>query len=451
MKSYDDRATSRRTEVIPKSPPWWPEELAPALFSLRQVGGSEDPAQWSGDSGRCSIGSHPSNDLVLQVPTVSRFHCELRADSEGVRVCDVGSSNGTVLDGVRVVNAFLREGSRIEVGDVTLEFRLRQGVGAERISESTSFGSLVGTSIAMRRAFALLERAAESESTVLIVGETGTGKEGAAAAIHENSRRGAGPCLVVDCGAIPPNLIESELFGYERGAFTGAERSKTGTVEEANGGTIFLDEIGELPTDLQPKLLRFLEERTVRRVGGTVRKKVDVRVVAATNRDLRQEVNEGAFRSDLYYRLAVMSIRLPPLRERISDLPHLVTTLLSRLGAQPDQVTRFTSRSFMQRLRWGAWHGNVRELRNHIERCLVMDEEVEPLGTAPSEESVPLMQIDASLPYADARRYAIALFEREYARELIDAHSGNVTRAAKQAGIDRVYLHKLLRRHRIPR
>jgi len=288
----------------------------------------------------------------------------------------------------------------------------------------------------MRHAFALLERVAATEATVLLEGETGTGKELAAAAIHDAGPRTADPFVVVDCGSIPDNLLESELFGHERGAFTGAEKSRAGAFEEAHGGTIFLDEIGELPLPLQPALLRVLEERSVRRVGSrSARKSVDVRVVAATNRDLRAEVNAGRFRGDLFYRLAVLRVRLPSLRDRLEDLPLLVETLLRRLGATPDAKRRLTRSAFLRSLRRHSWDGNVRELRNYLERALVFGPP-EPSDAAATDPG-----------FNASKRRAIEAFEREYLAELIAGHDENVTAAAKTAGINRVTLHRLLRKH----
>ena len=250
---------------------------------------------------------------------------------------------------MQVKEAFLRAGSVLRLGGATLRFELVDGGNRLLISDRTAFGGMFGISAPMRASFALMERAAASDATVLLEGETGTGKGQAAEAIHQASARAKAPLIVVDCGAIPANLLESELFGHEKGAFTGAESRRLGAFEEADGGTIFLDEIGELPLDLQPKLLRVLENRQVRRLGGNVHRAIDVRVIAATNRDLRTEVNPGRFRADLYFRLAVVRITLPPLRERPEDLPLLVSRLLRRMGANEAMVERFSSRRVPER------------------------------------------------------------------------------------------------------
>jgi two-component system response regulator GlrR len=317
------------------------------------------------------------------------------------------------------------------------------------LSEHTRFGSLVGTSVAMRGCFALLERAATRDVTVLLEGETGTGKSQAAQALHQASARRDKPFLVVDCGAIPSNLLESELFGHEKGAFTGAVGRREGAFEEAQGGTIFLDEIGELPAELQPKLLRVLESREIRRVGSNTWQPVDVRLIAATHRDLRAEVNAGRFRSDLFFRLAVLRIPMPSLRQRPEDLPLMVEQILSSLRADPERTGALRTPEFIARLQHAAWPGNVRELRNYLERCLVFEEvlaiseeekEVRPSGA---------LEVDPSQPYAEQRRLFTDDFERRYLRALLERHQGKVALAATAAGVDRVHLYRLLRRHGI--
>lgn len=418
-------------------------------FRLTVVDGAARQTRES-SSPRCSIGSQEGNDLVLSEPTVSRFHCEVAIDAEGARIRDLGSRNGTVVDGVRVVEAFLRGGSLIKLGPVTVRFDFLGQMSKLPVSTSTSFHGLVAGSVPMRMALAFIERAAASEMTVLLNGETGTGKGKVAEAIHRGSARAAKPFLVVDCAAIPGNLLESELFGHEKNAFTGAHDRRIGVFEEASGGTVFLDEIGELPIELQPKLLRVLESREVRRVGSNHHQKVDVRLVAATHRDLRAEVNAGRFRADLYFRLAVLRIELPPLRARPEDIPALVETLLASIAAKPEEIRELCTPEFFADLKRGAWPGNVRELRNHLERCLVFREALPVTdGLTPSSPVEP--SVDARMPYATARRRAIESFEQAYVRELIALHGGRFTEAAAAAEVDRVYLHKLARRHGVKR
>ncbi len=426
-------------------------------FRLTVIEGPARGVTWQSTGDRCSIGSHHRNDLILDDPTVSRFHCEIAIDEDRVRVRDRESRNGTVLDGVTVVEAFLRAGSLVRLGKTVLRFELGTELNQLPLSEDTSFGSLKGVSPAMRAVFAMLARAAESDATVLLEGETGTGKSQAALAVHRKSARSEGPFVIVDCGAILGNLLESELFGHEKGAFTGAADRRIGAFEEAAGGTLFLDEIGELPLDLQPKLLRALEAREVRRVGSNAYRPVDVRVIAATNRDLRADVNAGRFRADLYFRLAVVTIAMPPLRRRPEDLPALVEEILASLRASEEAAAPLRAPEFMAQLQGAAWSGNVRELRNYLERCLILRTiDPAPGGDAPGAAApgsdAPAaagFAVDPTAAYATERERAIADFERRYFRALLRLHDGKVSRAAAAAGIDRAYFYRVLRRHGI--
>jgi transcriptional regulator with GAF, ATPase, and Fis domain len=344
---------------------------------------------------------------------------------------------------MQVIEAWLRPGSVIRLGRCALAFQLATESNRVLLSNAKQFGSLVGGSVPMRACFALLERAAASDVTVLLEGETGTGKEGAAEAIHGASARKDAPFLVVDCSAMPAQLLESELFGHERGAFTGAVTPRKGIFEEADGGTVFLDEIGELELALQPKLLRVLERREIRRVGSSTAQKVDVRIIAATNRDLRAEVNAGRFRADLYFRLAVVKIELPPLRQRPEDIPMLVEKLVEQSRAGRTSTT-LSSPDVLATLKAAAWPGNVRELRNYVDRCLVLDEALPPGEAAPS----PAMNaFDADARYADAREQALASFERQYLAALMAKYDHHVATAARAAGLNKVYLYRLLHRH----
>jgi DNA-binding NtrC family response regulator len=412
-------------------------------FQLTVVEGPEVGATLASAGDHASLGSHEGNDLVLSDPTVSRFHSEIQIDRRGARIRDLDSRNGTVVDGTRVVEAYLKSGSLIRLGRALLRFELEADVRPLRLSKEERFGSLVGHSIAMRAIFALLERAAATEATVLIEGETGTGKGAAAEAIHLASARRAAPFLVVDCTAIPGPLLESELFGHEKGAFTGADARRIGAFEEAAGGTIFLDEIGDLPAELQPKLLRVLESREVRRVGQNVHHKVDFRLIAATHRDLRADVNAGRFRADLYFRLAVLRIPMPPLREHLEDLPVIARGILAGLGARPEAAAALLTPELLDRITHGAWPGNARELRNYLERCLVLEEPL-PVGEVAAP---PATRVDPAQPYADARAAALAAFEREYVAGLLQLHRGNVSQAARACGLTRVHLYRLIERH----
>jgi two-component system response regulator HydG len=375
----------------------------------------------------CRIGTHSSNHLVLHDPAVSRFHCKLTREGAIWRVQDNGSLNGTMLDGVRVRDAELGAEGVLVVGDARLCVRPVEGTDEVSLPTAQSFGALVGASVAMRKLFAVLEKVAPSDINVLLAGESGTGKELVATEIVQRGPRAEQPFVIVDCGAISPNLVESELFGHVRGAFTGADRDRVGAFEAASGGTVFLDEIGELPLALQPKLLRALEAREIRRLGETRARKVNVRVIAATNRDLEREVNRGRFREDLYFRLAVMNLRVPSLRERIDDLPLLVRGFLASLGAEKSDL--FTPQVLAE-LAEHDWPGNVRELRNHVERAVVL-QEPQPTSKRSAAASA---GVDVGIPYKIAKDAAVDAFERAYVSALLDDAGGNVSRAARPSG-----------------
>ena len=398
------------------------------------------------------VGSHATAQLRLDDRSVSRFHCELRLDGRP-HVRDLGSRNGTFVDGVEVDRCYLREGSIITIGRTHL--RLEQAAARRSVAtvRRRRFGHLVGSSDAMNRVFTMLEGVAKSEVTVLLTGETGTGKELAAQSIHEESDRAGGPFVVVDCSATHPELIESELFGHEKGSFTGATGRREGAFAAADGGTVFLDEIGELPLALQPKLLRVLESRQVKPVGSAQYRPVDVRLVAATNRALRDEVAEGRFRSDLFYRLAVVEIELPSLRDRVDDIPALVEHLVRALGAPREGVGPLLAPEVQARLARHRWPGNVRELRNVVEHCatfgeLPPDEAFEPghaeLDGSPLAGARPM---DLERSYKDLRADWIRAFEQEYLHRLLAETDGNVSAAARRAGVDRTHLYRLLWRN----
>ncbi len=406
---------------------------------LEVTEGADAGARFRSSRERAVIGTHPSTDFVLRDPAVSRFHVELELLGGRVRVRDLDSKNGTTVDGVTVQAAYLQGPARIAIGKTVLQFSLGEPNVRLPLSRRERFGDLCGRSQAMRACFALLESAAASDATVLLSGETGAGKDVAAEAIHRESARAGGPFAVVDCGAVPAHLLEDELFGHERGAFTGATAARAGAFESAAGGTLFLDEIGELPLALQPVLLRAVESRKVRRIGGNQMVPVDVRIIAASNRDLKAEVNAHRFRTDLYFRLAVLEIGIPPLRDRAEDLPLLVEELLERRGlAAAPGARALLQPDAMAELRAHAWPGNVRELANYLERCAALDSR-EPLerGAAPPA-------LDTHQPIRDARERWVRWFERQYLERLLAEHGGNVTAAARTAGVDRIHLHRLL-------
>jgi transcriptional regulator with GAF, ATPase, and Fis domain len=353
------------------------------------------------------------------------------------------------VDGVRVFAAPLSDGAVLSLGRTKVRFALTSDHNEVALSDRDRFGLLVGGSPAMREVYAMLEAVSASETTVLLLGETGTGKDVAAHSIHQESDRRDGPLLVVDCGAIPAELLESELFGHERGAFTGADLARPGAFEAASGGTLFLDEIGELSLELQPKLLRVLESRETKRVGGNEIIPVDVRLVAATNRNLRQEVNARRFRSDLYFRLAVVEIELPPLREHKEDLPALVAELLANMGVPDDRVEALQTNKFLEELTHHTWPGNGRELRNYLERCAALKRQLPLTGESPTARNFAQAgpPIEYEQPWRQARREWIEHFERRYLDELLRRHGNNVTAAARAAGVDRVHFHRLLSRN----
>ncbi len=411
-------------------------------FSLTVTSGPDAGQSHRSEGARVQVGVDPAADVVLSDRTVSRFHCELAIEEGGVFLRDLGSRNGTRVDGVPVLAAPLRDGATLHVGRTELRFELLRSRVAVDLYPGDRFGLLVGHSHVMRTVMAVLARTAPTDVTVLVEGETGTGKEVAVESLHRASARKDGPLVVVDCGAIAPALIESELFGHERGAFTGADRARKGAFETASGGTLFLDEIGELSPDLQPKLLRVLETRTVQRVGGGEPIPVDVRIVAATNRNLRLEVNDKRFRADLLFRLNAVTVRLPPLRDRLDDLPLLVDEILSRLGAAArPEAAPLRAPEFLAELRRHTWSGNVRELRHHLERCLAL-KAAAPLEQQP--DAPPPLDLD--LPLGVVRERWIGYVERRYLAEQLARHGDNVTAAARAAGLDRTHLYRLLGR-----
>jgi DNA-binding NtrC family response regulator len=363
-----------------------------------------------------------------------------------VELRDLDSTNGTFLGGHRITGASVTPGVMVGVGQTVLRFEILDGDLAEPVSRSDRFGPVLARSLRMRRLFAIAERVAPTDASVLIEGETGTGKGLLAEAIHEASPRAHGPFVVVDCAAIPHALVESELFGHELGAFTGARQQRVGLFEAASGGTVFLDEIGELPIDLQPKLLRALEKREVRRVGSHTPIPVDVRVIAATNRDLRREVNAGSFRSDLWYRLNTVRLVVPPLRERREDIPLLVAHFYKQMA--PDGAAHPSAElvSVMQR---GNWRGNVRELASAVERSLVFDDPEKWQDAFHPDSEHAAFEFDPSVSFRAAKMRATAGWERSYLDQLIAHHDGNISRAARGARMDRSHLRELLRRHRI--
>ena len=393
------------------------------------------------------IGSGANCDLVIKDPTVSRLHLVVRIEGDLIRITDAGSRNGTLLDSVRIVDAYARPDSMITLGGTTLRLRMLNDVIELPLSIRERIGSMHGRSIAMRRIFAIIERVAPTDSTILIEGETGTGKELAAEGIHDESRRANAPFVVFDCSAVSASLIESELFGHVRGAFTGAHSDRPGAFEAAAGGTLFLDEIGELPLDLQPKLLRALEQRQIRRVGSNTPRQVDVRIVAATNRALALEVDRGRFREDLYYRLAVIPVRLPPLRERLGDVPLLIRLFEKQLQARPgSRQTPPLPESVVDAFAARSWPGNVRELRNEVARLVSLGADVGRGGPPPAPPPSIGAAVDLSELLFSGRERVAEAYERAYIEAALRQTGGNVSRAAELAGVNRKFIQRAMKR-----
>ncbi len=399
------------------------------------------------------IGTDKACDVVLTDAFVSRRHCSVAPTAAGFTITDLGSSNGTVIDGVAVGKVVAPPGVALRIGKTLVQLMPADEVVDIPPSKSDHFGALYGASVAMRQVFAILERASKSNAPVLFLGESGTGKELMARGVHDASPRAKGPFVVFDCGASTETLIESDLFGHTKGAFTGAASDRIGAFAAAHGGTLFLDEIGDLPVGLQPKLLRMLEAGEVVPLGGRKPEKYDVRVVAATHRDVFGEVARGGFRGDLYYRLAVVELHVPPLRQRTGDLRRLIEMFLVKAGAP--QLAGQVGGAALERLERYHWPGNVRELRNVITRAVALagpDDDFQSLPfvlrptVAPPDEGASALSFRADRPFHDAKDELVAKFEREYLTDLVAKAGGNLSQAARIAGLERKFLYKLLER-----
>ncbi len=433
---------------------------------LVQMTGTTKGREFELSRRRVVVGSSESCDLRLTDNTVSKEHFAIIRDEQSYLLQDLGSTNGTFLDNARIKEVYLRPGALIKAGEVFFRFEPVY----ERIelvpSDRADFSGLLGVSFRMREIFTVLEKVAATEATILLQGETGTGKGAVARAIHQASLRKDQKLIVFDCGAIAPTLIESELFGHERGAFTGAVQQRKGALEEAQGGTLFIDELAELPLELQPKLLRALEERTFTRVGSNKMMKVDCRVIAASQRDLWSEVSAGRFREDLYFRLAVVTIPLPPLRDRTEDIPMLVDGFMKDIPHSKVKSFDELPSDMQRKLLSHDWPGNIRELRNTVERMALMDgadpfmrrpQRLEgtpagnsgPPGSVSNAPAVPAGNLvaDYDLPFKDAKDGLVSAFEREYLSRLLSRTNNNIARAAREASIDRKYLYTLLAKH----
>jgi DNA-binding NtrC family response regulator len=399
-----------------------------------------------------SVGTAEGNDLVLIDETVSRYHAELRRVPAGVLLVDHRSTNGSRVGVAQIERAVIPEGTIVELGRTSLQIGDGPTTQLEVRGDEVLAG-VHGRSPAMRRLMTRVDKAARSDIAVLLVGESGTGKEVIARAIHQLSERAKEPFVTVDCGAVSPSLVTSELFGHERGAFTGADKSFAGAFERADGGTLFLDEIGELPLEIQTHLLGVLERRTFRRLGGSKDIASDVRVLAATNRDLRADVNSGKFRLDLYYRIAVVTLLVPPLRERPEDIELLAQHFLDDAGSSARLPDIFAPAA-LATFRTHHWPGNVRELRNLVEASLAMGEPPPLWGAGNTRNPAPRPLPSSPAPnrpgvmaYKTARDQVLHHFEREFLLSLITAAGGNVAKAARMANMNRSHLFRMLRKH----
>ncbi len=417
--------------------------LDPLPILIRIENARAHPSTFRLSSGRCVLGAGNEADVVIEADTVSRQHVELQLVPEGVAVTDLGSKNGSFYLGQRFHHMSLYPGSRFCIGSVEVHI----GIDAETLSrhepkQPRSYGDLIGVSVPMCRLFSQLLRLEGSKVNLMIAGESGTGKELIARAVHEHSVVHGGPFVVVNCGALDRQLVRSELFGHQRGAFTGAVRRHIGAFEAASGGTLFLDEIGELPLDVQPMLLRALEERKVTPVGSHDETPFDVRLITATHRDLQADVRAGTFREDLFYRVQVVRLEVPALRERLEDVAVLAREFARRQGVPslPDDIIEALGRH--------NWPGNVRELRNAVDAYLALGEA--PL-LAPSshpggiEDAIDLF-VTPNKSYADQKQELMQLFTKAYLRQLMERTGGNQSEAARLSGLERTYIGRLMGR-----
>jgi DNA-binding NtrC family response regulator len=395
-------------------------------------------------TGRILLGQSPACLVRLGDPTVSRRHAAFDLVDGQLRLSDLGSTNGTFVNGIRAFDVALSGSETIHLGATVLQLQPGARTAPPPWNQN-GFGRFVGNSQEIRWLYPMMQRIAMADIPVMIEGETGTGKEVLAEALHEAGPRAAGPFVVFDCTTVSANLMEAMLFGHDRGAFTGALSSNEGLFEQADGGTLFIDEIGDLDVVLQAKLLRAIERSEVRRIGGRQWIRMNVRVIAATRRDLDREVQAGRFRDDLFFRLAVARIELPPLRNRRKDIPVLAGHFWRELGGDPSALTG----DLLNRLEDYDWPGNVRELRNSIARKIALGEFAKPAPRTPGNASLDPFQevLGLDLPFPMARDKIIALFERRYVARVLERYNGNVTHAAQASGVGRRYFQTIRGRH----
>ena len=428
--------TRKRGAIANETPAGAPKEFEVTVMSGPDVGKTVKGRE------KVLVGKGGEATFQLKDEEVSRVHLELEPVPEGIRVRDRASTNGTFLAGARIQQMTVYEEAVLTLGTTVL--RVNVVVAGAAKAPRSSFGKVLGRSQPMLAMYEKLEKAASTESTIVLLGETGTGKEVIAESIHAASARRARPFVIVDCGNMAPNLIESELFGHAKGAFSGAVSERKGAFLEADGGTVFLDEIGELPIDLQPRLLRVLESGTVKRLGEDKPRKVDVRIIAATHRDIEGEVKKGTFRQDLWFRLAVVLARVPPLRDRKDDIPLLVRHFVAQLGRGDFELPSGLREELMQ---W-SWPGNVRELRNVIERALAGGDVEVGSGSGAAPANLGNLPEDLNaLPYKDAKERLVEAFTAQYIGTLLDRCGHNISEVARTAGIARAYVHRLVNKY----
>jgi DNA-binding NtrC family response regulator len=451
MPEHDDAGFADATTVA--VPRLHLPEVPKTSYAVTLIEGPDQGLQFTLDALRPSrvlIGTSAACDVRLTDRHASRRHAAVEIAGRHLRLTDLDSTNGTFVDGVLIGEAFLRGGEVVRVGGSALRVDQGPSLAAVALPDQTSFGALLGVSVVMRRLYALCERLAKSDVPVVIEGETGTGKEHLAEALHAASARAAGPFVVFDCTAAAPNLVESELFGHERGAFTGSAGLRKGVFERADGGTLLVDEIGDLPLELQPKLLRAIERAEITRLGGQRPLHVNVRISAATRRNLDRETQQGRFRDDLFHRIAVTRIELPPLRRRQGDVSVLAKHFCVLAGASQDALPP----ALLARWESSDWPGNVRELRNAVARWIAIgdldvavnaSDEAASLGRAtfPAHGDVIGQIVSRDLPIAEARQKMLDAFERRYVEHVLEVHGGNVTRAAAAAGVARRHLQRI--------
>ncbi len=406
---------------------------------------------------RTYLGKSPNSTIQLNDPLISRRHCAFENAAGGMRFVDLNSLNGSRVNGIRVVELFLEGGETITLGGTTIKVVNEAPLEELVLTPAVRFGRMIGVSAELRRLFPLCRRLAKSDVPVILEGETGTGKEVLAEALHEASPRASGPFVVFDCTSVPPTLVESALFGHDRGAFTGAVGARQGVFEQADGGTLLIDEIGDLELALQAKLLRAIERSEIQRIGSNLWTKVNVRILCATRRDLEREITEGRFRDDLFYRLAVARIELPPLRRRQGDVPVLTRHFWEALGGDSASLTP----QVLRRFEGYEWPGNIRELRNAVAHQIALGDLADPssLHRPASARSidtglVPHVVKDVAAPgdvidraiadqlsYPRARHRVLSELDRRYCEWILARFNGNVSKAAAASGIARRYFY----------